>query len=128
MPEDPNVTVDLDTLARASGLSRFQVVRVFKRRYGLPPHCYQLQRRLGLAKKRLRDGVRPAQVAMELGFVDQSHLTRQFKRLFGVTPAHYARAPYSSVADVLPFSAGGAQMTERRELTPSAKVGAFPGS
>jgi AraC-like DNA-binding protein len=125
--EDPNVTVDLDTLARVSGLSRFQVVRVFKRRYGLPPHCYQLQRRLGFAQKRLRDGVRPAQVAMDLGFVDQSHLTRQFKRLFGVTPAHYARAPYPSVAHVLPFSPAGAQMTERHGLALSANVGAFSG-
>ncbi|MFZ5893817.1 MAG: helix-turn-helix transcriptional regulator [Myxococcota bacterium] len=91
LQDDPAITVDLDTLSRHTGMSRFQVVRVFKRRYGLPPHSYQLQRRLVLAQKSLRDGMRPAQVAAEFGFVDQSHLTRHFKRLVGVTPAQYAR-------------------------------------
>ncbi|MGC4091696.1 MAG: AraC family transcriptional regulator [Polyangiaceae bacterium] len=89
---DVSSSVDLDTLARHTGLSRFQVLRLFKRRYGLPPHTYQLQRRLVLAQKRLREGARPAKVAVEYGFVDQSHLTRHFKRLIGVTPAQYAKA------------------------------------
>jgi AraC-like DNA-binding protein len=88
---DPAVNIDLDTLARQIGMSRFRVLRVFKRRYGLPPHTYQLQLRLGLAQKSLREGCQPAQVAAEYGFVDQSHLTRHFKRLLGVTPAQYAR-------------------------------------
>lgn len=116
LPEDASDTVDLETLARGTGLSRFQVVRIFKRRYGLPPHCYQLQRRLGLAQKRLREGARPAQVAIELGFVDQSHLTRHFKRLFGVTPAQYGRAARSPFAEVLPFSASRSEAPEHREL------------
>jgi len=34
----------------------------------------------------------PAQVAADCGFADQSHFTRHFKRLTGVTPAQYARA------------------------------------
>jgi AraC-like DNA-binding protein len=88
---DPAVTVDLSTLSRDTGMSRFKVLRVFKRRYGLPPHTYQLQRRLVLAQRCLREGMRPAQVAAQYGFVDQSHLTRHFKRLLGVTPAQYAR-------------------------------------
>ena len=121
--EDPSETVDLDTLARLSGLSRFQVVRVFKRRYGLPPHCYQLQRRLGFARKRLREGLRPAQVAIEYGFVDQSHLTRHFKRLFGVTPAQYARAAREPVAEVLPFAEPPAPHQDRRELMRSVANG-----
>jgi AraC-like DNA-binding protein len=88
---DPSVTIDLTTLAKQTGMSRFRVLRVFKRRFGLPPHTYQLQLRLGLAQKSLREGLHPAQVAAEYGFVDQSHLTRHFKRLLGVTPAQYAR-------------------------------------
>jgi AraC-like DNA-binding protein len=43
------------------------------------------------AQKSLREGLQPAHVAAEYGFVDQSHLTRHFKRLVGVTPAQYAR-------------------------------------
>lgn len=88
---DASATIDLTSLANQTGMSRFQALRAFKRRYGLPPHTYQLRVRLGLAQKSLREGLQPAHVAAEYGFVDQSHLTRHFKRLVGVTPAQYAR-------------------------------------
>jgi AraC-like DNA-binding protein len=88
---DTLAELDLNALAVASGLSRFQTLRAFKRRYGLPPHTYHLRVRLGLAQKRLREGLEPARVAAELGFVDQSHLTRHFRRFVGVTPGQYAR-------------------------------------
>lgn len=99
---DPSATLDLTTLAQRMGMSRFRILRVFKRRYGLPPHAYQLQLRLGLAQRSLREGLRPAEVAAEYGFVDQSHLTRHFKRLVGVTPAQYARVPTTASADEPP--------------------------
>ena len=83
--------VDLRTLAAQAGLSRFQALRAFKRHYGMPPHAYQLRVRVGLAQRSLRAGGQPAQVAADYGFVDQSHLTRHFKRLVGVTPAQYQR-------------------------------------
>lgn len=92
LQQDTSAAMDLSTLAVRTGLSRFQALRIFKRRYGLPPHMYQLRVRLGLAQKALRDGLQPAQVAAKYGFVDQSHLTRHFKRLIGVTPAQYVRA------------------------------------
>lgn len=89
--EEPSMTTDLSTLAQRTGMSRFRVLRVFKRHFGLPPHAYQLRMRLGLAQRALRAGEQPAHVAAELGFVDQSHMTRHFRRLLGVTPAQYAR-------------------------------------
>jgi AraC-like DNA-binding protein len=84
-------SVPLAELATETGLSRFQAVRTFKRRFGLPPQAYQLRVRLGVAQKQLREGMPPALVAAELGFVDQSHFTRHFKRFVGVTPGRYAR-------------------------------------
>ena len=89
---DTQATLDLSTLAREAGLSRFQILRAFKRRYGLPPQTYRLRVRVALAQKLLRSGERPAAVAAEFGFVDQSHLTRHFKRLLGITPAQYMRS------------------------------------
>jgi AraC-like DNA-binding protein len=83
--------VDLETLARKVGLNRFQALRTFKRRYGLPPHAYQLCVRLGHARSMLSQGGAAADVAARCGFVDQSHFTRLFKRSFGVTPMQYAR-------------------------------------
>jgi AraC-like DNA-binding protein len=91
LQDDPSATTDLSTLAQRTGMSRFRVLRVFKRHFGLPPHAYQLRVRLGLAQKALRAGAQPAEVAADLGFVDQSHMTRHFRRLLGVTPAQYAR-------------------------------------
>ena len=88
---DTSATVDLSTLAKQAGVSRYQALRLFKRRYGLPPHTYQLSVRVALAQKALREGQQPVHVAAHYGFVDQSHFTRHFKRLLGVTPAQYAR-------------------------------------
>lgn len=83
--------LDLEELARRTGLSRFQVLRVFKKHYGVPPHVYQNCVRVGRATELLRHGRSPAEVAVELGFADQSHLTRLFRRAFGVTPGRYVR-------------------------------------
>jgi AraC-like DNA-binding protein len=84
--------IDLETLAKRAGLSRFQALRAFKQRYGLPPHAYQLCVRMGLAKRLLLDGAPAADVAARCGFADQSHFTRHFKRFNGVTPMQYALA------------------------------------
>jgi transcriptional regulator GlxA family with amidase domain len=56
----------------------------------MPPHAYQIQVRLLRAKKLLRSGRHPADVAYATGFADQSHFSRHFKRLMGLTPARYA--------------------------------------
>jgi AraC-like DNA-binding protein len=99
---DTCTQLDLATLADWTGLSRFQAVRAFKRRYGLPPYAYRLRARLSLARTALKRGVQPARVAAECGFSDQSHLTRHFKRVFGVTPAQYARIGVGHSASTRP--------------------------
>jgi AraC-like DNA-binding protein len=80
----------LDELAREAGLSVFHFVRVFRHEVGLPPHAWHVEVRVRRARELLRRGTPPALVAAELGFVDQSHLTREFKRRVGVTPGRYA--------------------------------------
>jgi AraC-like DNA-binding protein len=84
--------MNLTTLAKETGLSRFQVLRTFKRHYGLPPHAYQLSRRVAGARHLLLKGLPPAAVAADCGFVDQSHFIRQFKQRFGLTPSGYVSA------------------------------------
>jgi AraC-like DNA-binding protein len=84
--------LDLETLARHAGLSRFEAVRAFKKRYGLPPHAYQLCLRMSHARRLLLEGAAPADVAQRCSFADQSHFNRHFKRFHGVTPMQYARA------------------------------------
>lgn len=88
---EEGLDIDLETLASRAGLSRFQALRAFKRRYGLPPHAYQMALRLGKARRLLMQGEAPVEVANLCGFGDQSHFNRHFKRAYGVTPLHYAR-------------------------------------
>jgi len=89
---EEGLDIDLETLASKVGLSRFQALRAFKRRYGLPPHAYQLCLRISRARSMLAGGAAPADVAVRCGFVDQSHLNRHFKRQVGVTPMQYVNA------------------------------------
>jgi AraC-like DNA-binding protein len=87
-----NESVSLDELSAVAGLSRFHLLRAFKKRFGVPPHTYQLHARIARARVLLQKGVSPADTASSVGFADQSHFTRHFKRILGVTPGQYARA------------------------------------
>ncbi|MFD1150425.1 AraC family transcriptional regulator [Saccharothrix hoggarensis] len=69
-----------------------RLVRAFTREFGLPPHRYLTGRRIDLARRLLLDGVPPSQVAPAVGFYDQSHLTRHFRRMLGTPPSTYARS------------------------------------
>ncbi|NQD95291.1 AraC family transcriptional regulator [Pseudomonas sp. CrR25] len=82
----------LEELAEAVNLSPFHFVRVFRRATGLPPHAWLKQRRLEQARGLLKADCRPLEVALRLGFADQSHLSRQFKQAYGVGPGEYRRA------------------------------------
>jgi AraC-like DNA-binding protein len=80
----------LRQLASITGISPYHLLRTFHDEIGLPPFEYQTQLRISRAKKLLRDGWSIADTAAETGFFDQSHLTRHFKRLVGVTPGRYS--------------------------------------
>lgn len=88
--------ISLQELASLVQLPPFVLLRQFKAQFGLTPHQYQTQARLILARKLLRLGASPIQVAQDSGFCDQSHLNRQFKRAFGTTPGQFVQTEKSS--------------------------------
>ena len=90
--DNPVVPITLSDLARASGLSRFQVLRGFVRATGLTPHAYLVQRRINLARRLIAHGAPLAEAAVASGFADQSHMTRIFVRKYGISPGAYADA------------------------------------
>ena len=92
LDDNPAADISLDGLSTLAGLSSFHLLRQFQSRYGLPPHAYQIQSRLRLAKKLIRSGVKLLDVAIDCGFHDQSHLHRHFKKTMCVTPGQYAKA------------------------------------
>ena len=79
-------------LERIAGLDRFSLARHFRRAFGTSPDRYRTMRRLALARAAIGRGVPLVRAAAEAGFSDQSHLTRQFKQAFGITPAVWAKA------------------------------------
>jgi AraC-like DNA-binding protein len=81
-----------DDLAAAADCSRYAAYRAFSSAFGLSPSEYQRQLRLRSAAKLLSARMPVARVAAEVGFADQAHLTRWFRRCYGVTPAVYRSA------------------------------------
>ncbi|GHH21894.1 AraC family transcriptional regulator [Streptomyces lanatus] len=79
----------LASLATELGLSRYQLLRAFRTTMGIPPYAWLAQHRVTRARALLESGLRPAEVAGLVGFADQAHLTRWFRRVLGVTPAAY---------------------------------------
>lgn len=83
--------VALKDLAIVTGLSPYYLLRVFKAVVGMPPHLYQQQLRVQKAKRLLANGCSLAVISNETGFADQSHFSRQFKKITGLTPAMYQK-------------------------------------
>ncbi|HEU5157127.1 MAG TPA: AraC family transcriptional regulator [Streptosporangiaceae bacterium] len=83
--------ISAESLAAATGRSRFTVYRAFTAVYGMAPSDYQRQLRLREARRLLALGRPIGEVAAQTGFADQGHLTRWFGRYYGVTPGGYRR-------------------------------------
>ena len=92
LQEHFNKPVSLDELSACAGLSPYHLIRSFTRHFGLPPHAYQNHIRVERARTLMIAGAPLAQVASSVGFADQSHFTRHFRRIMNVTPANYTRA------------------------------------
>jgi AraC-like DNA-binding protein len=83
--------VTLAELATLTGLSPFYVSRIFRAAVGVPPYAYLSLVRVRRARELIARGHPPSAVTHEAGFSDQSHFTKQFKRVVGMPPGQYAR-------------------------------------
>jgi AraC-like DNA-binding protein len=83
--------IRIGELAARAGLSEFHFQRRFNAVLGITPHRYQVMLRIFHAKLVLRGGASIGDVATSVGFADQSHLHRYFRRMVGVTPGQYQR-------------------------------------
>lgn len=82
-----NTDLTVSEIAQVLGLSPYHFVRSFKASTGQSPHQYVIEARVRKAKDLLATGhFTVGEVANEVGFFDQSHLTRHFKRIFGLPP------------------------------------------
>ncbi len=91
---DDHLTSDVSLAWAAAALERSvpHLVRSFTRQFGLSPHAYVVGRRVDAARRLILRGAAPADAAAAVGFYDQAHFTRHFKRHTATTPASFARS------------------------------------
>ena len=94
---DPGRNHSLASLSLLTGLNQKYLIDVFTKEVGLPPHRYLTNLRIHKAKARLVKGEAIANIATDLGFVDQSHFSRTFKHYVLVSPGQFKR---NSIADI----------------------------
>jgi len=81
--------IDLTALAGAAGVTRFQVIRDFNKAARMTPGQYIRDKRIRRASCLIRSATPLAEIALAVGFADQSHFTRIFKSVKGLTPSAY---------------------------------------
>ena len=79
-------------LERVGGLSRYELVRQFRRRCGTSPYHYSVMRRLDRSRRLIGQSAGLAATAADCGFADQAHFSRTFKAVYGITPGQYRDA------------------------------------
>lgn len=84
--------VTLRSAAEQIGAGPTRLARAFTATFGIAPHRYVLGRRMEAARDRILEGQPLADVAAELGFADQAHLSRRFRQHLGTTPGRFARS------------------------------------
>ncbi len=88
----PEQRLSIDEMAERTYISKFQMIRNFKKEVGLTPHRFQIQNRVRKAQRLLQRQMDLTKVAYDTGFYDQSHFIKSFEKIVGLTPANYASA------------------------------------
>jgi AraC-like DNA-binding protein len=78
-------------LEHVANLDRWSLARQFRAAFGTSPTRFRTMRQLDHVRRLVKSGVSLAEAALDAGFADQSHMSRQFKRAYGLTPAHWQR-------------------------------------
>lgn len=83
--------ISLKDLSIKAGYTESYITRVFKKKFGLTPHAFIVNTKVNKAKNKLlkSDNISIAELSNEVGFYDQSHLNKVFKRIYAVSPNKY---------------------------------------
>ena len=95
---NPELEISIDQMSQKVNISSYHMIRKFSDENGLTPHKFQMQCRIRKAQKLLRQGYKVIDVAQMVGFCDQSHLDRVFKKQVGISPEEYINSAILSNA------------------------------
>ncbi len=98
--DDPAADRSLSELGRLVNMSPHHLAHVFSAEVGAPIFIYAEAARIGRARRLLKSKVPLVEIALDLGFSDQSHFTRRFKQNEGVTPGQYRHAVPSAQTSI----------------------------
>lgn len=96
---NPEIEINIADMSEKVHISQYHMIRKFALENGLTPHKFQLQCRIRTAQELLASGMKVVDVATTLGFCDQSHLCRVFKKQVGISPEEYIKSAILSKAD-----------------------------
>ena len=93
---NPDIELSIAEMSQKVNISSYHMIRKFASENGLTPHKFQMQCRIRKAQELLKEGYKVIEVAQMVGFCDQSHLDRVFKKQVGITPEQYLNSAISS--------------------------------
>jgi len=85
----PEQEIPIDKMATAINMSKYHMLRQFKKKIGLTPHKFQIQNKIRKSKLLISNKISLTEVALAAGFYDQSHFIKCFKSIVGMTPSEY---------------------------------------
>ena len=96
---NPEIELSVAEMSQKVNISSYHLIRKFSSENGLTPHRFQMQCRIRKAQELLREGYKVIDVAQMVGFCDQSHLDRVFRKQVGITPEEYMKSAILSKAE-----------------------------
>lgn len=96
---DPKMKLNIAKMSQKVNISSYHLIRKFSSETGLTPHKFQMQCRIRKAQELLREGHKVSDVAQMVGFCDQSHMDRVFRKHVGITPEEYKKSAILSKAE-----------------------------
>ncbi|MEE1303880.1 MAG: AraC family transcriptional regulator [Agathobacter sp.] len=96
---NPEMEISIAQMSEKVHVSPYHMIRKFSSENGLTPHKFQLQCRVRKAQELLESGMKVVDVATTLGFCDQSHLCRVFKKQLGISPEEYINSAILSKSE-----------------------------
>lgn len=92
MIRHPEQKLSIETLAADIFVSKYHLIRKFKSSIGMTPHQFCIQNRIRKSQRMLEEEKAVSGIAAEMGFYDQSHYDRAFRRIVGISPSEYVRS------------------------------------